>query len=315
MNVEKLKQAVDRRLLFVLLGVSAAVFAFVSVSRSLLDHRDEAARVEAESGMMAGQRLLSRRLTELQDQSRQDISELQSRISSLAGDQQTGATLGPAAPSPGIERVVGAIVELICIDNINRGVYYTASGTVVDKSGLIVTNRHTLRSADGSTIRYCGVGFTSDLREPPKVEYVAETHALHESSDLAILKISERLDGDAIPESFPAVSLIGSKDGTAALSLGDAVYIGGYPGIGAETFTVTEGVVSGRVGSELIKTSALIDMGTSGGAAFDSVGVFIGVPTAAAKGEIGGSLGYLIGADVVDGFLADYLAAKTDRPF
>jgi S1-C subfamily serine protease len=52
----------------------------------------------------------------------------------------------------------------------------------------------------------------------------------------------------------------------------------------------------------------LIDSGTSGGAAFDADGNYIGVPTAAVSGDIGGSLGYLIGADIVDKFLIDYFA-------
>ena len=43
------------------------------------------------------------------------------------------------------------------------------------------------------------------------------------------------------------------------------------------------------------------------GAAFDANGHYVGVPTAAAKGEIGGSLGFLIGANVVQDFLAAFV--------
>ena len=73
-------------------------------------------------------------------------------------------------------------------------------------------------------------------------------------------------------------------------------------------------MVSGRVGDGLIKTSALIDSGTSGGAAFNADGRFIGVPTAAVRGDIGGSLGYLIGADVVDRFLQDFYKHELSAP-
>jgi S1-C subfamily serine protease len=117
-----------------------------------------------------------------------------------------------------------------------------------------------------------------------------------------------------LPAEFPFLSLQDATKASDGLSLGDPIYIGGYPGIGADTFTFTQGVVSGRVGDELIKTSALIDSGTSGGAAFDSGGTYVGVPTAAAKGEIGGSLGYLIGANVIDRFIADFLAGKNKLP-
>ncbi len=139
-------------------------------------------------------------------------------------------------------------------------------------------------------------------------ETIAKTIGIDSDTDLAVLQITERLDGEQIQDKFSFLTVVGQSEVANSLKLGDAIYIGGYPGIGAETFTFTEGVVSGRVGQSLIKTSALIDSGTSGGAAFDIGGNFVGVPTAAIRGEIGGSLGYLIGADIVDSFLQDFYA-------
>jgi S1-C subfamily serine protease len=113
-----------------------------------------------------------------------------------------------------------------------------------------------------------------------------------------------------LPASFPTIALGDGAEPFVMPRLGETVFIGGYPGIGADTLTFTQGVVSGQVGTDLIKTSALIDSGTSGGAAFDQRGRYIGVATAAVKGDIGGSLGYLISAAVVDRFLEDYYGAK-----
>ena len=204
-----------------------------------------------------------------------------------------------------IEDVLPAIVEIICIDNNDQNTYYTGSGTVIDSAGFIVTNRHTLLSDDGSLIKFCGVGVTADPSSPPRVEFVAATVAIQQENDLALLRISERLDGAELPKAFSWISLLGSAEASLELRLGDEIFIGGYPGIGAETFTFTQGVVSGRVGERLIKTSALIDSGTSGGAAFDARGRYVGLPSAAARGKIGGSLGYLVGADAVDAFVRE----------
>lgn len=263
------------------------------------------------------QQQLDRRVGELNSQHDEEIAAFESALRGVTEHQavadERSRTASSKAPFP-IEKVIGSIVELVCIDNKDRETYYTGSGTIIDKSGLIITNQHILVSEDDSLIRYCGIGVTGDLHDPPKIEYIGAAVAVHDETDLALLKITERLEGKEVPKEFPAISLAEAKEASLGLNLGDPIYIGGYPGIGAETFTFTSGVVSGRVGAELIKTSALIDSGTSGGAAFDGSGRYVGLPTAAAKGEIGGSLGYLIGANVIDDFLNEYAKGQHTLP-
>lgn len=237
------------------------------------------------------------------------------RIRDLAQNQPStsSANVNIASPFP-MQTVTGAVVELVCIDNTNKNTVYTASGVMVDPKGVIVTNQHILLSDDESLIRFCGVGFTDRLDLPPKVSYIATAVAVHPKNDLAILRISEAVKKTPLPSAFTAIAYRGATSYVQKLALGDVVYIAGYPGIGADTFTFTQGVVSGRVGKNYIKTSALIDTGTSGGAAFDAAGRFIGIATAAAKGEIGGSLGYLIGGDTVESFVSDYFQGKNLLP-
>ncbi len=303
-----------RRLVFAL-GISAAVFLAILGWRLVADRDREAELQHLNDQLAARQAVLEKRMARIEASDRMDKTLLEKRLSELSLKQDT-LQAGPASGAApfAIEKVVGSIVELVCVDNVDREVYYTGSGTVIDKAGLIVTNVHNLKSDDGSLIKFCGVGFTTDLHLPPRIEFVAATAAVHRATDLAVMQIVERLDGQPLPAEFPAISLKTASDTAKGLALGDSVFIAGYPGVGAETFTFTQGVVSGRVGDELIKTSALIDSGTSGGAAFDRTGVYIGVPTAAARGEIGGSLGYLIGADVVDQFLTDYYARRAALP-
>lgn len=61
--------------------------------------------------------------------------------------------------------------------------------------------------------------------------------------------------------------------------------------------------MSGRVGDDLVKTSAKIDSGNSGGAAFNKKGEFIGIPTLIGEGIVEG-LGYIVGIDSVKYWLS-----------
>ena len=90
-------------------------------------------------------------------------------------------------------------------------------------------------------------------------------------------------------KTFPYLK-IGSS---GVLNPGDPVWIAGYPAIGLGTWTLTEGIISGRVGADL-KTDASITSGNSGGAALNKNKEFIGIPSA-----FSGVLGYIIGMDTV----------------
>jgi len=289
----------------------AVYFTFDRFEREAVDRRAQ------DSHERLIQIQMDRRIARIESANASAQADLDEKLRAMT-DHQTAInaqskTAATKSPFP-IESILGSIVELICIDNNNRDVYYTGSGTIIESSGLILTNQHLLLSEDQSLIRLCGVGFTTDLHNPPRIEYIGAATAVDPEIDLALLQISEHLEGKALPKAFPAISLKDARQSSLALNLGDPIFIGGYPGIGADTFTFTQGVVSGRVGDELIKTSALIDSGTSGGAAFDGEGRYVGVPTAAARGDIGGSLGYLIAADAVDQFMDDYRAGKNLLP-
>ena len=67
-----------------------------------------------------------------------------------------------------------------------------------------------------------------------------------------------------------------------SVSIGDHISVLGYPGIGGESLTVTDGIVSGfefRSGERYVKTSAKIDQGNSGGIAIMDSGCIVGIPT------------------------------------
>lgn len=199
-----------------------------------------------------------------------------------------------------IRKELGAVVVVACPVDYS-GDWNIGSGTIIDKEGMILTNYHVIQD---SSKYYCTIGITDDLSKEPEYIFYAdyvfsiegeEFTILNEELDVALLKIVEVEPGYKFPEKFPTVSKIGNSD---LLNINDKIYIVGYPSFGGGTITFTEGVMSGRVGDDLIKTSAKIDSGNSGGAAFNEKGEFIGIPTLIGEGIVEG-LGYIVGLDSV----------------
>ncbi|MDO8468504.1 MAG: RDD family protein [Candidatus Peribacter sp.] len=201
-----------------------------------------------------------------------------------------------------IRRNLHAVVSILCKTSDEEWVH--GSGIIFSENGLILTNYHVIENAMQNL---CVIGFTTDISKDPTYMYIADADFRQddetlkqyhdEDLDVAVMKIVAPLEeGDSLPDSFPYISNFGTSD---ALGINDKIYVVGYPQYGAGTITSTEGVVSGRVGSTYIKTSAKIDAGNSGGAAFNERGEYIGIPTFIISG-IDDALGYIVGFDAID---------------
>ncbi len=149
------------------------------------------------------------------------------------------------------------------------------SGVIVDRSGIIVTNRHVIEGADQIRV------VLNDRRE-----FEAEVLQEDERSDLAVLRINT--EGSTIPS-----AILAPED---TIQVGDLVIAIGNPfGVGQ---TVTSGIVSALARSRrgltdfgvFIQTDAAINPGNSGGALVDMRGRVVGVNTAIYS-KSGGSLG------------------------
>lgn len=118
------------------------------------------------------------------------------------------------------------------------------------------------------------------------MRYHADLLAFDAEQDLAVVRIARLADGSPVTDTFTPIPL-GDPD---AIALGDRLRIIGFPGIGGETVTFTEGSVSGftTAGGRpvLIKTDATIAGGNSGGLAADDEGTIIGVPTRAGTDDM-----------------------------
>jgi len=207
-----------------------------------------------------------------------------------------------------VRKELAAVVVVACpIDNSEK--WNVGSGVITSDNGIILTNFHVIQD---TTQHYCTIGLTNDLSKEPEYAYYADFNfsvdgqnftIINQDLDVALLQIVSAGSGYKLPDKFPAISAIGSSD---ALNINDKIYIAGYPAFGGGTITFTEGVISGRVGDDLIKTSAKIDSGNSGGAAFNKYGELIGIPTLIYEGTAEG-LGYIVGIDSVKYWLEQVL--------
>jgi serine protease DegQ len=154
----------------------------------------------------------------------------------------------------------------------------TGSGAVFDASeGLIFTNHHVVKDADGLLVNQGG--------EDP---VVARLIGVDPETDIAVLKIASN--------QWTALSFGDS----ATLRVGDLVFGIGYP-LGLDQ-TVTMGVISAlaRQGfgqdmgtvQNFIQTDAPINPGNSGGPLIDSQGRIVGINTFIARESVG--LGFAV---------------------
>lgn len=99
-------------------------------------------------------------------------------------------------------------------------------------------------------------------------------------------------------------------------AIGDAIFMLGYPDVGGESLTLTEGVISGFSGEhgEWIKVSANTAHGNSGGIAIGArSGCSYGIPSVATFKE-GGNLGYVLSAPFIRQFRLNQTGETTYTP-
>ncbi len=189
----------------------------------------------------------------------------------------------PTPTSNSIQNALRAVVQiLVPAENPDDGTY-TGSGSIITSRGYILTNLHVVVDPDTGQMYNSRdeiyIGITVNPNSPPSIAYRARLVDKDSGWDLALLQITQRRDGSKLPDNLNLYVLpTGNSD---ALSVGDALTLLGYPGLGGETITLTRGTVSGFLPDEgWIKTDGEINPGNSGGAALNQAGELIGVPSA-----------------------------------
>jgi S1-C subfamily serine protease len=153
------------------------------------------------------------------------------------------------------------------------------SGVVVRRDGIVATNYHVITS-DRTGRPYDEILFSlsrEDASSPP-ARYRLKPALMSREYDLALLRIESDAAGNAVRNSFvfPAIEIGDSRK----IKLLEDLFIIGFPEKGGSTVTVNRGVVEGRdILANWIKTDARVIHGNSGGAAVNSEGKLIGIPT------------------------------------
>jgi S1-C subfamily serine protease len=204
-------------------------------------------------------------------------------------ESQPTEETGPLPVGVEISDLARATVQIFALvaSGADWDIVWTGSGSIISPDGFILTNAHVVDDRDDEYTSL-GIAMTDRTDQPPDLVYLAEIVNVDYRLDLSVIKISSDLGGALVSPNLPFISL-GDSDG---IDIGEKMRILGFPGIGGETITFTEGAVSGFTqergieGRAWIKTDATIAGGNSGGMAANIAGELIGVPTRAAADQI-----------------------------
>ncbi|MCG8468951.1 MAG: serine protease [Gemmatimonadetes bacterium] len=198
-----------------------------------------------------------------------------------------------------VDRISRAVVRVVALEGGEA--VSSGSGTIVEATGLIYTNRHVVEGAEDY-----GIEILEDANELPVPRYRARLVGYSMDVDFAVLQIDRDDRGQpVVPGDLRLPSLQGESTESRR---GDDVFVFGYPGIGEGYLAFTEGTVTtirngtmdGRRLPVWYQTDAQIAPGNSGGLAVNARGEMVGIPTAVRTEErTGGRLGGILALNAV----------------
>lgn len=226
------------------------------------------------------------------------------------------------AVNAGRERALRATVLILTPDD-NGELVSSGSGAVLEaEQGYILTNYHVVGdTAQNKLHNQQGVAIIGilppDLRGAPVLKYRATLVAGDPKLDLAVLRITALLDDPTagLPKNLGLTAVL--RTDSDELLPGDQLYVLGYPGLGGNTLTLSQGLVSGFLDEdndgvqEWIKTDAEVNEGNSGGLATNAQWEFIGVPSSAVTdGAVAGKISRIRTGNVALQFFERVLLAQ-----
>jgi S1-C subfamily serine protease len=204
-----------------------------------------------------------------------------------------------------IDRVSMAVVQIHTPEG-------TGSGSLVEGSDLIYTNRHVVEGFYEFDIHAL-----KDPTETAQPVFRAELVGYSNEYDFAVLRVTTDMSGNRVtsPHQFlSAISPANLYPELRAAGLretpgrGDQIAIFGYPGIGDNELVFTTGIISSVQYDTYAdtrmpiwyRTNAEMSPGNSGGIATNAAGDIIGIPTyVRTESRTGGRLGSLLSMHVV----------------
>lgn len=176
---------------------------------------------------------------------------------------------------------VGLVLVRRSIDSPSEKPRPRGSAVIIRKDGLAATNYHVIvedKSGRPYDEMYLSLPAASGETSQNPALYRLEPVLIDKRYDLALLRVitdSARAPMGE-PSDFPALELGDSR----GVKLLDELIIIGFPEKGGSSVTVNAGMVEGTdILEQWIKTDARLIHGNSGGAAVNSEGKLIGIPT------------------------------------
>jgi flagellar biosynthesis protein FliP len=240
------------------------------------------------------------------------IKVLEAQVQSIK-NQKPAQVVIPSTNSNAslIRKFARSIVKLTC--SVDQNTVGQGSGTLFfnpdDNTFTVFTNNHVIATDDGS-LSFCIV---TVYPNSPSLEgalaYTSKADSFIYFGGLDISAFSIEPIDDSIGQSLYNQPLSKPLAYLQQLALdgkqiklcddsqvGEKLFVLGYPAVGGDSLTVTDGIVAGveRDGdTKYYKTSAKIEHGNSGGAAILESGCFLGIPTLAVSGSVE-SIAYIL---------------------
>lgn len=202
-------------------------------------------------------------------------------VSALTG-QSANKDAGVSPESRALVRQAIASTGLISVRNSSDSPTPRPRGSsvIVRSDGVLVTNCHViLNTKNGRPYDEIFLNLsTADGAPSPGLRFRLKPLLINKDYDLALLRVESDYAGNPVSESltFPSIEMGDSRK----IRLLEDLFIIGFPEKGGSTVTVNRGVVEGKdILANWIKTDARVIHGNSGGAAVNSEGRLIGIPT------------------------------------
>jgi S1-C subfamily serine protease len=175
-------------------------------------------------------------------------------------------------------RAISAVGLIFVRNAYEQAPRLRASAVVISKEGIVATNYHVVAQDKVDRV-YDEIYFTIPSAAVAPSDW--QKHRLKlvlvsKAYDLALLRVVSTDPGQFASVDWPAIELGDSRH----LQLLDDLIVIGFPEKGGTSVTVNPGVVEGiDTVDSWIKTDARLLLGNSGGAAVNSDGKLIGIPT------------------------------------
>jgi serine protease Do len=212
------------------------------------------------------------------------------KSAAIALAAMVGVSFGNAQPSPTVneaDAVRGVLPSVVSIDIVKpesgpdrqhgagRDEHFYGSGFVIDRSGLVLTNRHVVAGAKAIAVTFAN-GSQSD----------ATLCASSGQLDLALIKVQGQTNLSAVRWGNSDRLLVGER----VLAIGNPFGIG--TSVSTGIVSALHRHISGNTSDDFIQTDAAINHGNSGGVLIDQQGEVVGINTKfLSDRQNGGSLG------------------------